>query len=282
MKELQHIYRPPSEPGFLGNGHVARRVIQVEFVESDPFIILMDDLLDKKDDSAAGGPHPHAGFETATLVIEGELGDGEHGLKAGDFEMMTAGSGVVHTETITKQTKLRILQLWLNLPKKDRWAQPRIQKLKAEHVPFRREEGVAVKVYSGSFFGLQSAVQNHTPVIIADVELGAGKSIQETLPGNYTTFVYILSGSIEAGSENDIVKKDHVGWFARSTNVSDTLELMAGDNGARFILYAGEPQNHTIVSHGPFIADSMDEIRNLYADFRHGKIRHINDVAESL
>lgn len=280
IKRLHHVYSPPAQPGFLGQGHVARPVIQIDFSDSDPFIMLMDDMLDKKDDTPAGGPHPHAGFETVTLVIEGEFGEGSHKMKAGDFEMMTAGSGVVHTETITEKTKLRLLQLWLNLPKKERWAQPRVQKLRAENVPSLDNNGVNVRVYSGSFSGLTSSVQNHTPIIIADIKLDAGKSLRELIPGQFTTFVYVLQGSVKAGDENEIVAQDQVGWFDRSDDLMSTLQLHAGDEGARLVLYSAEPQQHEIVSHGPFIADSMDEIRNLYAEYRKGKIQHINDVSE--
>lgn len=280
IKKLSSVYNPPAHPGFLGNGHIARPVIQVDFTESDPFIMLMDDQLDKKDDTPAGGPHPHAGFETVTLVIEGELGDGSHKMKAGDFEMMTAGAGVVHTESITKRTKLRILQLWLNLPKKDRWVRPRVQKLAAEHVPTVDKNGARVSVYSGSFSGLSSSVQNHTPIIIADIKLDAGKSMHEQIPGHFTTFIYVLQGSIRVGEDNVSVTKDQVGWFDRADNTISTLQLGAGEQGARFVLYSAEPQNHQIVSHGPFIADSMDEIRDLYADYRQGKIQHINEVSD--
>ena len=72
-RKAARIYAPPSHPGFLGKGHIARPVIQSDYAESDPFIILMDDMLDKKDDEPAGGPHPHAGFETVTLLLEGTL-----------------------------------------------------------------------------------------------------------------------------------------------------------------------------------------------------------------
>ena len=117
-RKLVHTDTPEAKPGFLGRGHLARPVIQRPFAESDPFIMLMDDRLDKKDDAPAGGPHPHAGFETVSLLIEGDMGE----MKAGDFQMMTAGAGVIHTETIEEPTKMRLLQLWLNLPKSDRWA----------------------------------------------------------------------------------------------------------------------------------------------------------------
>jgi redox-sensitive bicupin YhaK (pirin superfamily) len=107
-RKASWIYTPPAQPGFLGNGHIARPVIQSDYAESDPFIILMDDLLDKKDDAPAGGPHPHAGFETVTLLLEGTLGEGPHAMTAGDLEMMTAGKGIVHTEVITKKERFRL------------------------------------------------------------------------------------------------------------------------------------------------------------------------------
>lgn len=78
---------------------------------------------------------PHAGFETVSLLLEGEIGHEAHKMKAGDFQMMTAGGGIIHTETIEKKTRLRLLQLWLNLPKKNRWTIPRVQDMVLEHVP---------------------------------------------------------------------------------------------------------------------------------------------------
>jgi quercetin 2,3-dioxygenase len=73
-RKLIQIDTPPEQAGFLGRGHIARPVIQRSFSESDPFIMLMDDILDKKDDIPVGGPHPHAGFETVSLLLEGEIG----------------------------------------------------------------------------------------------------------------------------------------------------------------------------------------------------------------
>ncbi len=134
-RKLIKINTPKATPGFLGKGHMARPVVMGNFSESDPFILLMDDVLDKQDEEPAGGPHPHAGFETVSLLLEGEIGDDAHKMKGGDFQIMTAGSGIIHTETIEKKAKMRLLQLWLNLPQKDRWATPRVQDLPLEHVP---------------------------------------------------------------------------------------------------------------------------------------------------
>ncbi|HEY0739860.1 MAG TPA: pirin-like C-terminal cupin domain-containing protein [Chryseosolibacter sp.] len=279
-RKLETVYTPEDQPGFLGSGHTARPVIQVDFTKSDPFIMLMDDMLDKKDTKPAGGPHPHAGFETVTLVLEGEIGDGDHALKSGDFEMMTAGRGIVHTEIISKPTRMRILQLWLNLPKEKRNALPRLQRLAAEHVPAKNSDGADIKVYSGSFAGMTSPVKNHTSLILAKIKLQPGTCLAEALPGNFSTFLYVLDGSVQVGEEKRKIAKDQVGWLNQVADVETQLRLRAGENGAYLVLYAAEPQHHEIVSHGPFIADSMEDIRQLYADFRAGKMGHISEVAE--
>lgn len=281
LKKISQVYTPQEHRGFLGQGHVARPVIQTEFSNSDPFIVLMDDILDKKDNTPVGGPHPHAGFETVTLVLEGQLGEGSDTLKAGDFEMMTAGAGIVHTETITDPTKLRLLQLWLTLPKKNRWAQPRLQRMKAANVPTKTITDGRIRVYSGSFAGLTSPVQNYTPFILAQIKLDSGSALSEPIPGNYTAFIYVVKGSVQVGKDGVTVNHDQVGWFERSSNSIEHLKLVSLEHGTEVVLYTAEPQGHPIVSHGPFIADSMEEIRDLYTDYRAGKIQHINDVSEN-
>jgi hypothetical protein len=280
-RKLAKVYTPPVHPGFLGKGHTARPVIQIDFSESDPFIMLMDDWLQKTDSVPVGGPHPHAGFETVSLLLQGEIGMPPHVMKAGDFEMMTAGSGVVHTETISKPTNMRLLQLWLNLPKHERHALPRIQKLVNEHVPTALSDNVTIKVYSGSFGGVSSPIQNYTPLIIADVEMKPGTFIVEHLPSNFNTFLYVMEGTVLVGEQEAALAKDEVGWLDlyKETEASE-LMLKTGKKGARFVLYAALPQHHEIVSHGPFIADSMDDIRQLYSDFKHGKMEHISEVSE--
>jgi hypothetical protein len=236
----------------------------------------MDDFLDKKDDSPAGGPHPHAGFETVTLVLEGEIGE----MKQGDFQMMTAGSGIVHTETIDKPTRLRILQLWLNLRKENRWARPRVQDISLEHVPMVSGNGVQIKLYSGRLAGLTSPVQNYTPLIIADISIDPGINTLQDIPAGYNAFLYVLSGKVSVGER--ILKKDQVGWLdLYHDDVLSELELTAGEEGARFVLYAAKPTGDSIVSHGPFIAGSTEEISMLYSQYRQGKMKHIKTVDKS-
>jgi redox-sensitive bicupin YhaK (pirin superfamily) len=244
--------------------------------------MLMDDMLDKKDNEPVGGPHPHAGFETVSLLLEGEMGDEAHKMKGGDFQMMTAGRGIVHTETIEKMAKMRLLQLWLNLPKKDRAAVPRLQELPLEHVPALSENGVAIKLYSGTLAGLTSPVQNYSPIIIADITINAGATTVLQIPANYNTFLYVLNGNIKVGGEGKQLNQDQVGWLDLLDDTAQSdLEITAGDAGARLVLYAGKPTGENIVSHGPFIADSPEDIQRLYREYRQGKMEHISTVPES-
>ncbi|GAB3280486.1 pirin family protein [Larkinella harenae] len=282
FRKLLHVYTPPVQPGFLGPGHLARPVIQVDYTQSDPFIVLMDDQLNKQNEQPVGGPHPHAGFETVSLLLEGEMGDDAHRMKGGDLQLMTAGSGIIHTETIDQKATMRLLQLWLNLPKKERWATPRVQDLSSEKVPTITQDGVTVKVYSGSLAGLTSPIHNYVPLIIADIQLEPGVSTLQHIPGSYTAFLYVLAGSVRVGNQAGEVGQNQVGWLDRHSDETPSgLELTAGETGSRFILYAGEPQGDAIVSHGPFIGDTQEDIRRLYQEYRHGKMNHIATVGPS-
>lgn len=281
-RKLVKIETPEGQPGFMGPNHTARPVIRGNYAESDPFIILMDDLLDKKDNQPVGGPHPHAGFETVSLLLEGEIGDAAHRMQGGDFQIMTAGSGIVHTETIDKAAKMRLLQLWVNLPKKHRAATPRVQDLPLEHVPALSEDGVHIKLYSGSLAGLSSPVQNHVPMIIADISIEPGVTTVQEIPANFNTLLYVIEGSVKVGEDKQVLYHDQAGWLnLPGTDEPSELKLKAGAAGVRFVLYAGKPLREHIVSYGPFIADSSEDIKRLYQEYRQGKMKHIATVPES-
>lgn len=281
-RKLIKIYTPKGEPGFLGRGHMARPVITGSFSESDPFIMLMDDVLDKKDNEPVGGPHPHAGFETVSLLLEGEIGDDAHKMKGGDFQIMTAGSGIVHTETIDKIAKMRLLQLWVNLPKKDRSATPRVQDLPLEHVPSLSQNGVHTRLYSGSLSGIASPVQNYTAMIIADITIEAGVTTIQQIPADYNAFLYVIGGTVKVGEDEKQLNENQVGWLDLLENSAQSdLQLRAGEEGVRFVLYAGKPTGESIVSYGPFIADSSEDIQRLFQEYRQGKMKHISTVPES-
>ncbi len=265
-RKLVIVQTPSPHRGFLGPGHVARAVIKDNFRETDPFIVLMDDMLDVPDGEPVGGPHPHAGFETVTLVLEGKLSDSSEGLSAGDFQMMTAGKGIIHTESIAPRTRLRILQLWLTLPKSVRWTTPRVQNLHFENVPKIAKDGLEIRVYSGSFGGISSPVLNYTPVIIADIHLRPDVNTVQFIPAAYNTFLYVVEGSAEVGQEKKSLEQG--------------LVLTGGKSGGRLILYSAQPQHDHIVSYGPFIGDRPQDIVRLYGEYQAGQMKHVSVLPE--
>jgi len=281
-RKLIKIQTPTTHQGFLGADHTARAVIQGNFSETDPFILLMDDMLDKQNEDPVGGPHPHAGFETVSLLLEGEIGDSEYRMKAGDFQIMTAGSGIIHTETIDTKTKMRLLQLWLNLPKKDRWATPRVQNMSLAHVPKVSENGLQIKLYSGSLAGIASPICNYVPMIVTDIQMQRGTTTTQYIPASYNTFLYVIEGTVKVGEEEKLLKQNQIGWLNLfADNVQSELKLNAGESGGRVILYSAQPQGESIVSHGPFIGDTQEDIARLYQEFRKGKMQHISTVPEN-
>jgi redox-sensitive bicupin YhaK (pirin superfamily) len=275
---------PPLAPGFVGPGHLATQVVSVDdFALNDPFILLMDDHLDIGD-RPIGGAHPHAGFETVTLLLEGAVHDRDEGgtITAGEAQWMTAGRGIIHGENAGARGKVRLLQLWLTLPKRERWTTPAFQDVRAAAVPIRREPGAEVRLYSGTSGTLRSSTRNHVPVTLVEATLQPGAAIEQDLPVSYNGFVFLIEGSVGAGANLAPLGTGQVGWLDRpSGEGASTLRLLAGARGARLVLYAGEPTGDPIVSHGPFIGDSRDDIVRLYGEYRAGGFERMSRLAHA-
>lgn len=277
-RQIDRIYTTSEEQGFLGVGHIARSVVKGGFHETDPFIFLMDDQLDKKDREPVGGPHPHAGFETVSLMLDGEIKEMLESMKKGDFQVMTAGSGIVHTETIHEPVKGRLLQMWLNLPDKDRWVQPRLQILNADRVPTIQKQGVSVRIYSGSFEKVASKIVNYTPLIAAEILLDPQITYAVQIPSEYRSFMYLIDGSLQV--EDKKVMQDQVAWFDGPGEAGQSeIVFVSGEKGARFVFYAALPTHAGILSHGPFIANTNEEIMDLYRKYRAGEMTHISEAS---
>ena len=270
---------PPAAPGFVGPGHLAAPVVSPEnFEMTDPFIVLMDDHLDIGN-RPVGGPHPHAGFETVTLILDGAIYDRDEGgtLNAGEVQWMTAGSGVIHNEDVKTNGKVRLLQLWLTLPKNERWTAPSFQAIHAHSIPVRHEHGAEIRVYSGSSRGVQSATRNRVPVTMVEINLEPQASAEQEVPASYNGFAFVIDGSVQIGKTE--LNTGQVGWLDRPNDEgASVLRLAAGESGARLILYAGQPQGDPIVSYGPFIGDSKQDIVRLFAEYQAGHFPRLSEL----
>ena len=270
---------PPLTPGFVGPGHLAASVVSAEnFEMTDPFILLMDDHLDIGNRSV-GGPHPHAGFETVTLILDGAIYDRDEGgaLNAGEVQWMTAGSGVIHNEDVRTKGKMRLLQLWLTLPKKERWTEPGFQVIHSDSIPVRHESGAEIRVYSGSSGSLHSGTRNYVPVTMVEINLESGASAEQEVPASYNGFAFVIGGSVRIGETK--LNTGQVGWLDRPTgNDASVIRVVAGESGARVILHAGQPQGDPIVSYGPFIGDTKQDIARLFAEYQAGQFPRLSEL----
>ena len=273
---------PPLTPGFVGPGHLAAAVVSPEnFEKTDPFILLMDDHLDIGNRSV-GGPHPHAGFETVTLILDGAIYDRDEGgtLNAGEVQWMTAGSGIIHNEDVRTKGKMRLLQLWLTLPKKERWTEPGFQVFHSDSIPVRHESGAEIRIYSGSSGSLRSGTRNYVPVTMVEINLERGASAEQEVPVSYNGFVFVIGGSVRIGET--ALNAGQVGWLDRPTdNDASIVRVVAGESGARLIMYAGQPQGDPIVSHGPFIGDTKQDIARLFAEYQAGQFPRLSELKKT-
>ena len=246
---------------------------------SDPFLLMSDDRIDGGHGARVGGAHPHAGMESLTLLLEGSIKDGDATpLQAGDLQWMTAGSGIVHDEAVIARGSVRLLQLWITLPHGRRWTAPGFQDVHLDSLPIRREPGVVVRLYSGRSGALVSPTRNQVPVTLADFLLEAGSSVDQELPASYNGFLYLLHGSVRVGG--DELRAGQVGWLDRLPREGPSnLHLIAGESGARLILYAGEPQSTPVVMQGPFVGEARADISRLNEEYQQGRFPHMSELA---
>jgi redox-sensitive bicupin YhaK (pirin superfamily) len=274
----------PLAPGFVGPGHLAAQLVaQEDFAANDPFIMLMDDHLDIGD-RPIGGAHPHAGFETVTLLLDGAIYDPDEGgvINTGEVQWMTAGRGIIHSENMATKGKVRLLQLWLTLPKSQRSTTPGFQDIHADSIPVRHVKGAEVRLYSGASGDQHSPTRNHVPVTLAEITLDAGASFDQDVPTSYNGFVFVVSGSARIGEDAALLTIGQVGWLDRPQGQGiSMLRIVAGDAGVRLVLYAGQPQGDPIVSQGPFVGDSRADIVRLHNEYRAGGFERMSEIARA-
>lgn len=227
------------------------------------------------------GPHPHRGFETVTFILEGELMHADSGghqsvIGPGGVQWMTAGSGLVHAELSPDSFKraggpLEILQLWVNLPSRFKMTPPRYQGLQGEAFPLVDAGGgkAKVSVVAGGWSGAIGPIESITGNFMSVVTAQAGARLAfEGLAGR-NVFLYVVSGRTRINGadvgEHHLVELDTVG---------DALVIEPASE-ARLLFGHGKPINEPVVSHGPFVMTTQDEIRKAIADYQAGKMGNV-------
>lgn len=241
----------------------------------DPYLML--DLFgsDDPDDYIAGFPeHPHRGFETITYMLAGRIrhrdSAGHEGMvRDGGVQWMTAGRGVIHSET-PEQTSGRMegFQLWLNLPARDKMREPWYRDIEGDQVPELKLPGALARVIAGASHGVQGAVQREaTEPLYLDVHLDADAGFEQPVPAGHNAFVVVYRGTLNVGT-TDVPERR----MAILRNDGDGIALQTGAAPARAIVVAGKPLNEPIAQYGPFVMNTNDEIFRAVEDFRAGRL----------
>jgi redox-sensitive bicupin YhaK (pirin superfamily) len=270
----------PPAPGGIGWGHTAVKVVQPTALDSsDPFVLLVDDRFDFEARRRIGGAHPHGGLETVTLILDGTLHDRDVGdLAAGDAIWMSAGRGIIHDENVEVGPRVRLLQLWIALPTRDRALQPQFEIIRREAAPVVRLADAEAVLYSGTSGSVSSPTHNRVPATMIDLSMEPNATFEQDLPPSYNGFFYVLDGGVQVGG--DPVAAGHVGWLAPSS--SPELVISAQDSGARLVLYAGQPLGEPLTQQGPFVAGSPSEIIDFNRRFHSDEFTSMSDLVKGL
>jgi len=244
----------------------------------DPFLMLDFIHSDNPDDYIAGFPsHPHRGFETVTYLFNGKMkhkdNAGHEGvINSGGVQWMTAGRGIIHSETPQQSNGLLSgIQLWVNLPKEHKMMTPRYQELEPDEVPEEDlKDNGKVRVIAGkSATGISGPIKDlKTDISLLDIQLYKNGEYQLNITDNFNVFIYTHQGQFEiiAGNETTILPKDGINVLT-SGNI---IHLKGLEEDNRLLLFAGKPINEPVVKHGPFVMNSKDEIRQAINDFQSG------------
>jgi quercetin 2,3-dioxygenase len=265
-----------------GDGMVVQRAFPNQSIARiDPFLML-DEMgpLTFQPGARSGFPdHPHRGFETVTMLLDGEFehkdSHGNRGrLRPGDVQWMTAGAGVVHSEMPSadlraKGGRLHGFQLWVNLPKADKMMRPRYQEIPSSSIPVASVPGGEVRVVAGDFHGTKAAIDTRTPIQYFHAKLEPDAAVKVPLPEGHEGFAYVFDGS--ASIAGKAVPAHNLAVLSGSGEVL----VHAGGEGAQFLFVTGIPLREPVFQYGPFVMTTRDEIVQAVEDFRNGKFGEI-------
>lgn len=230
------------------------------------------------------GTHPHRGFETVTIAYQGAIAHhdsaGNGGIiRPGEVQWMTAGGGILHNEYHEESFAreggiLHMMQIWVNLPKRDKMTAPKYQDLTTRAIPevvLPGEKGL-VRIISGSYEDTKGTALTFTPVHMLDLRLQTGAEVRLPTPNDYNTALLVLQGKIKTNNSPSISESQCILF----KNDGDTVRIHSLTDSIVLFL-SGAPIEEPLVHYGPFVMNSVDEINQAIDDFNDGKFGHLAD-----
>ncbi|MGJ8668768.1 MAG: pirin family protein [Oceanococcus sp.] len=282
MKKILDVLTAPTSH-WVGNGFPVRSLFSYSIpnLPLSPFLLL--DYAGPQTFPGDGrqrgvGQHPHRGFETVTIVYSGEVehkdSTGAGGIIGpGDVQWMTAGDGILHEEFHSEAFaqrggELEMVQLWVNLPAKNKRAKAGYQAIVDSDIPVRDLPNQAgrLRLIAGDYNGQKGAANTFSPVDVWDLRMNAGGQAELPAAAGRNLMLVVLGGEVRLNGERDL--------SAAQMAVFDTLGegiSIEGQSDAKLLLLGGEPLNEPVVGYGPFVMNSQAEIRVAIDDFNHGR-----------
>ena len=286
MKKVIGIYSAPRQH-WVGDGFPVRSLFSYHSHGKalSPFLLLdrAGPAEFEPGDHARGvGQHPHRGFETVTIVYEGEVAHrdstGQGGvIGPGDVQWMSAAAGIMHeefhSEAFTRAGgTLDMVQLWVNLPARDKMSAPGYQAIRSDSIPeVALPDGAgSVRLIAGDYAGRQGPARTFSPMNVWDLRLKAGASLALPAVDGWNTAIVVLKGSVRINGQEEAGEAQLVLLDPRGSD----LQLETRE-GAVLLLLSGEPIDEPIVGYGPFVMNSQEEITQAIDDFNSGRFANL-------
>jgi redox-sensitive bicupin YhaK (pirin superfamily) len=284
MKQLHRITRA-NESHWVGDGFPVRTLFSYNTPDAEVNPFLMLDYAGPAEFPSASTPkgvgmHPHRGFETVTLLYQGEVEHhdtaGNGGLIGpGDVQWMTAAKGLLHEEmhsaAFTRQGgTFEAIQLWVNLPAKFKMVAPHYQPITSDRIPVVKldDHGSIVRVIAGTYQGVKGPATTYTPINLWELRLLAGQTVELNVPENYTMLLFAIKGSVTI-NDSATMNDAEIAFFER---LGKTITLTALKDAALLVMN-GEPIDEPIAGYGPFVMNTQEEIRQAIEDFNTGRFK---------
>lgn len=253
--------------------HLVRVLGRETTAAFDPFLML--DAFDSTDprDYVKGFPwHPHRGIETVTYLVSGHIEHGDSLGNKGDIldggcQWMTAGSGIMHQEMPLASPRMLGLQLWLNLPRRDKMTPPKYNDIHAQDVPEVRGNGSVVRVIAGKYQEASGFMSGeHVNMTMLDITLQPRTDFSMETPEDVTAFAYLMTGSGQFGLSNRELEEKRAVLFTPGSE----LAFSAGDKGLRLVLFMAKPLKEPIAWGGPIVMNTREELMQAFDELDKG------------